>query len=1092
MSNEFYDHLTAPATGSPLSSAIVRAEFAKIEQGFDKLPQLSTSAGKQLRVNGTGTAVEASDEANIQGGTIDGATIGAVTPAPGTFTTLAAGTALTAPTKAVDTNTTDVATTAFVAGQAGSASPNMDGSAATGTSLRYARQDHTHPSDTSRAPTASPTFTGTVSAPTIAASTGLTAPTKAVDTNTTDVATTAFVLGQAGSASPNMDGTAAAGSSPRYARQDHTHPTDTSRAPTANPTFTGTVTLAQDPASPLQAATKQYVDAVAVGIDTHTSCACATTANITLSGLQTLDGYTTIAGDRVLVKNQTTTSQNGIYDAAVGAWTRSTDADATGEIKQGSYVFVNNGTTLAKTGWTQQTSGTITIGTTPITWAQFSSSTTYTAGTGLTLAGSVFSVSTVPVANGGTGATTAATAPFALKGANSDITSLSGLTTALSVAQGGTGAATLASGSVLVGNGTGAVSAASAAQIVAAIGATAVQTAANGTIANDTTTNATMYPVWVTANSGDLPTKVSSTKLTFNPSTGALTATGGFVGNVTGSAASATTAATATNLAAGVAGAIHYQSGVGVSGFSAAGTAGQPLLSGGTGAPTFGTLAVASGGTGATSAAAAQTSLDVPSRAGSGASGTWGISITGSANSATTAGTAGNVTGTVAVGNGGTGAVTLTGLVKGNGTSAMTAATVRTDYAEPTTGLATGLLKNTTGTGAHSIAVAGTDYQAPIGTISGLAKGNGANALTAASAADIVAAIGATPVANAAAVSNGMYTNASSTDSAGTYHATVINSSNPIATLPSGDTGWEARGNGTGPAVMTFHRPGSHAAFFGLDTDNKWKVGGWSMGAVAYDVIHSGVLGTGLSFSGGLLNCTVTSPVASVNGQTGAVATGDLQTFTSAGAQTWTKPSGLPAHARVIVEAWGGGSSGSNTSTSNGGCGGTGGGYVRGEILASLLGATETVTVGAGGAARTTPNVPGLVGGNSSFGSWLTAYGGPAPSSSTVPSAGISGTGAIVAYQENGGAGGVPGAGGDGIGANNAGGGGGGSTTGSTVRVGGDSILGGDGGSGSTTGSSALPTNGVAPGGGGGGTHNATSTTSGAGAAGQVRVTVIW
>ena len=87
---------------------------------------------------------------------------------------------------------------------------------------------------------------------------------------------------------------------------------------------------------------------------------------------------------------------------------------------------------------------------------------------------------------------------------------------------------------------------------------------------------------------------------------------------------------------------------------------------------------------------------------------------------------------TLSVSKGGTGAGTLTGLLKGNGTSALTAATVRTDYAEPTTALATGILKNTTTTGAHTIAVAGTDYQAPIGTISGIAKGNGANALTAA------------------------------------------------------------------------------------------------------------------------------------------------------------------------------------------------------------------------------------------------------------------------------------------------------------------------------------------------------------------------
>lgn len=83
-----------------------------------------------------------------------------------------------------------------------------------------------------RAPLADPTFTGTPAAPTAAA-----------DTNTTQVATTAFVLGQAASTNPVANGTAAAGTSTRYARADHVHPTDSTRAPLASPTFTGTVTV---------------------------------------------------------------------------------------------------------------------------------------------------------------------------------------------------------------------------------------------------------------------------------------------------------------------------------------------------------------------------------------------------------------------------------------------------------------------------------------------------------------------------------------------------------------------------------------------------------------------------------------------------------------------------------------------------------------------------------------------------------------------------------------------------------------------------------------------------------------------------------
>jgi hypothetical protein len=96
--------------------------------------------------------------------------------------------------------------------------PTVDGTAAVGTSISYARADHVHPTDTTRAPLASPALTGT---PTV--------PTATADTNTTQAASTAFVLGQAGTATPNMDGTASVGTSTRFARQDHTHPTDTSR-----------------------------------------------------------------------------------------------------------------------------------------------------------------------------------------------------------------------------------------------------------------------------------------------------------------------------------------------------------------------------------------------------------------------------------------------------------------------------------------------------------------------------------------------------------------------------------------------------------------------------------------------------------------------------------------------------------------------------------------------------------------------------------------------------------------------------------------------------------------------------------------------
>lgn len=101
------------------------------------------------------------------------------------------------------------------------ATPLMDGTGAVGTAVKWAREDHVHPIDTSRAPLASPTFTGTPAAPTAA-----------VDTNTTQLATTAFVIAQAsavGDGTPAMNGVAARGTSIHFARADHVHPVDTSR-----------------------------------------------------------------------------------------------------------------------------------------------------------------------------------------------------------------------------------------------------------------------------------------------------------------------------------------------------------------------------------------------------------------------------------------------------------------------------------------------------------------------------------------------------------------------------------------------------------------------------------------------------------------------------------------------------------------------------------------------------------------------------------------------------------------------------------------------------------------------------------------------
>jgi hypothetical protein len=164
-------------------------------------------------------------------------------------------------------------------------------------------------------------------------------------------------------------------------------------------------TVANAPSGSTDIANKLYVDTVAQGLDAKASCVAATTADITLSGAQTIDGVSIVAGNRVLVKNQTMSQNNGIYLCASGSWTRTTDAN-TWDALTSAFTFIEQGTTNADCGFVCTANAGGTLGTTALPWSQFSGAGTFTAGTGLTLTGSVFSLtSPVAVANGGTGLT---------------------------------------------------------------------------------------------------------------------------------------------------------------------------------------------------------------------------------------------------------------------------------------------------------------------------------------------------------------------------------------------------------------------------------------------------------------------------------------------------------------------------------------------------------------------------------------------------------------------------------------------------------------------------------------------------------------
>jgi len=460
-------------------------------------------------------------------------------------------------------------------------------------------------------------------------------------------------------------------------------------------TTTGQVSTT--PSANTDIANKFYVDTVAQGLGPKAACAVATLTSITLSGLQSIDGYTTLDGDRVLVKNQGTSSQNGIYIASASAWTRSTDMDVWAEVP-GAYTVILNGS-QANTGWVCTATATGTIGVTAMPWVQFSGSATYFAGTGLTLSANTFSITNTGVTAASVGsASKTLTATVNAQGqltaladtniaiANTQVSGLGTMSTqnANSVAiTGGTingttiGGSTTAAvtGTVVTANsyfsgagtnltgtasglsiGGSAASATTAGSVTNSLtvnsggaggvspqtfnGASAVTISYNTVGAPSTTgTNASgtwnigisgnaatvtngLYstgsysnPTWLTSILGSIVSGAVSTATTATNVTGGaagslvyqsaaattttlalgttnyvLTAGASapqYVEQSTLSVGSATTATTSTNLAGGVAGAVPWQSGAGVTGFTAAGTSGQVLQSNGTSVPTW-------------------------------------------------------------------------------------------------------------------------------------------------------------------------------------------------------------------------------------------------------------------------------------------------------------------------------------------------------------------------------------------------------------------------------------------------------------------------------------------------------------------------
>ena len=284
--------------------------------------------------------------ATITGGTINNVVIGGTTAAAGTFTSLTASTSLVAATADINAGTIDGAVI-------GGSSPL----AITGTNI-----------------TANTGFSGPL--------------TGAVTGNVTGNLTGNVTGNVTGNITGNVTGnvTAASGTSTF-------NNVTISGALDMDSGTAATITGLASPTNDSDAATKGYVDALAQGIDAKASVIAATTANITLSGAQTIDGISIIAGDRVLVKDQTTTANNGIYLCATGSWTRTTDADTYAELVA-AFTFVEKGTTNADSGFICTIDAGGTLGSTSITWAQFSGAGQITAGNGLTKTGNTLDVGT--------------------------------------------------------------------------------------------------------------------------------------------------------------------------------------------------------------------------------------------------------------------------------------------------------------------------------------------------------------------------------------------------------------------------------------------------------------------------------------------------------------------------------------------------------------------------------------------------------------------------------------------------------------------------------------------------------------------------
>lgn len=305
-----------------------------------------------------------------------------------------------------------------------------------------------------KAPIDNPSFTGTVSVPSAIVFEGATADDYETTLDVTDpTADRTITL-------PNASGTVAL---------TNNKLTDFAAPTSALSLNSQKITNLADPVDAQDAATKAYVDASRLGLDVKASVRVATTTsgtfNTSFANGSTIDGVTLVTGDRILIKNQGTGTENGIYTVnASGAPTRATDADGNAEVTAGLFTFVEEGTINQNSGWILTTDNPITIGSTALTFQQFTGAGQITAGNGLTKSGNTISAqadgatlsisaSGIKVADSGITSTQLAVdavTSTAMADASVDL-GTSTVTGTLPVANGGTGATTAANAKTNLG-----------------------------------------------------------------------------------------------------------------------------------------------------------------------------------------------------------------------------------------------------------------------------------------------------------------------------------------------------------------------------------------------------------------------------------------------------------------------------------------------------------------------------------------------------------------------------------------------------------------------------------------------------------------